>query len=410
VLAGSALNAEPSTSQTTAFARNVAPVCARGRALVRRIALLVVIFILGLSGNGLAAEPGEGTIKGSISNGTADGSNVTDIEITLKTYLDEKELEPATINTDAEGNFVFNGLSTEPEYGYELTLEYQEAEYFGERLSFDSEEAIKSTEIVVYDSTTNDEAVTVMMSHTIIYVEPENLRIIEYYLFVNESDKTYIGMESPSIAGVREALTFSLPREAIELSPGFGLMECCIYGSEDGFTDSMPVVPGGREVAYSYLLNNTSGKYTFSKNIDYNIKSYDILVQGTGITVSSNRLTAGEPLDIEGTPFTLHSGTDFAPGEIMVAQISGLPDTGSQGILLWVFLALGVLVGAFVFNRLLRGRRPQPAKVKESPEQIKQRLLVEIARLNDDFENGKISEEVYGNLRAEKKAKLIALM
>jgi hypothetical protein len=38
-------------------------------------------------------------------------------------------------------------------------------------------------------------------------------------------------------------------------------------------------------------------------------------------------------------------------------------------------------------------------------ELLKQRLLIEIARLEDDFENSKISEEVYGNLRAEKKAK-----
>jgi hypothetical protein len=35
------------------------------------IALLAIIFILSLSGPMLAAEPGDGTIKDSISNGTA---------------------------------------------------------------------------------------------------------------------------------------------------------------------------------------------------------------------------------------------------------------------------------------------------------------------------------------------------
>ncbi len=378
--------------------------------MTKCIILLFIIFSLLLPASALAAETGNGIVEGTIVNGTDGGSSVAGVEITLKIYQNDTEESSTTTIADAEGNFVFDGLSTEPEYSYEVTLNYQQADYTSDWLSFDSGETSKSTEVIVYDSTTSDEAITVMTSHTIVYVEPESLRVTEYYLFVNESDKTYIGLENPSAPEVRETLRFYLPEDATALQPEFGLMECCIYGSEDGFTDSMPVLPGGREVAYSYMVDNNSGTYTFSKNINYNIKNYDFLVQGGGITVNSDRLTAGEPIDIEGTPFTHLSGADFLPGDTLVAQISGLPETGSQGVLLWVFLALAVLGGAFVLNRLLRGRRPQPVRVKDSHEQKKQRLLVEIAQLDDDFENGKISEEVYRKLRTEKKARLIALM
>ncbi len=378
--------------------------------MTKRIILLFIIFSLLLPAPALAAETGNGIIEGTIVNGTDGGSSVAGVEITLKTYLNDNEVSSTTTIADAEGNFVFDGLSTEPEYSYEATLNYQQADYTSDWLNFDSGETSKSTEVIVYDSTTSDEVLTVMTSHTIVYVEPESLRITEYYLFVNESDKTYIGLENPSAPEIKETLRFYLPEDATALQPEFGLMECCIYGSADGFTDSMPVLPGGREVAYSYMIDNNSGTYTFSKNINYNIKNYDFLVQGGGITVNSDRLTAGEPIDIEGTPFTHLSGTDFLPGDTLVVQISGLPETGSQGVLLWVFLVLAVLGGAFVLNRLLRGRRPQPVKVKDSHKQKKQRLLVEIAQLDDDFENGKISEEVYRKLRTEKKARLIALM
>lgn len=378
--------------------------------MTKRIILLFIIFSLLLPASALAAETDNGIIEGTIVNGTDGGSSVAGVEITLKIYLNDNEVSSTTTIADAEGNFVFDGLSTEQDYSYEATLNYQEADYASDWISFDSGETSKSTEVIVYDSTTSDEVLTVMTSHTIVYIEPESLRITEYYLFVNESDKTYIGLEKPSAPEIKETLRFNLPEDATALQPEFGLMECCIYGNADGFIDSMPVLPGGREVAYSYMVDNNSGTYTFSKNINYNIKSYDFLVQGGGITVNSDRLTAGEPIDIEGILFTHLSGTDFLPGDTLVAELSGLPETGNQGVLLWVFLVLAVLGGAFGLNRFFRGRRPQPVKVKDSHEQKKQRLLVEIAQMDDDFENGKISEEVYRKLRTEKKAQLIALM
>jgi len=378
--------------------------------LTKRIILLFIIFSLILPAPALAAETGNGIIEGTIVNGTDGGSSVAGVEITLKIYQNDNEVSATTTIADAEGNFMFDGLSTEPEYSYEATLKYQQADYTSDWLSFDSGETSKSTGVIVYDSTTSDEAVTVMTSYTVVYVEPERLRVTEYYLFVNEADKTYIGLEKPSAPGIKETLRFYLPEDATALRPEFGLMERCIYGSADGFIDSMPVLPGGKEVVYSYLLDNNSGAYTFSKNINYNIKNYDFLVQGGGITVNSDRLTTGEPINIEGILFTHLSGTDFLPGDTLVTELSGLSETGSQGVLIWVFLALAVLGGAFGLNRFLRGRRHQPVKVKDSHEQKKQRLLAEIAQLDDDFENGKISEEVYRKLRTEKKARLIALM
>ena len=71
-------------------------------------------------------------------------------------------------------------------------------------------------------------------------------------------------------------------------------------------------------------------------------------------------------------------------------------------------MTLVALIFGFSFIYLLRKRRLQPVRAKASYD--RQRLLAELARLDDDFESGKIPEEVYRKRRAERKSRLAALM
>ena len=375
--------------------------------MVKRIVLLTIIFILGLSAPSLAAEIGSGVITGQVVNGTVGGDSVADIDITLKTYLNDSEVSSTVTKTDAEGAFIFEGLSTEPNYDYQITLTFQQADYNSSWLSFDDSEETQSVIITVFDSTTSEDAIMVATAHTIMYIEQGNIQAKEYFLFINESDRTYIG---PPTEGDESVLKFPLPEGAAELQPSMGLMECCIINSEDGFAETMPLQPGGKEVAYSYIVPYDSGKYTFSRMIDYPIANYDLLVQGEGIKVENDQLMMDDPLDIGGIRFNHLSGGDFAPGNAMVVRLSGLPETGNQGTVKWVALALLVLIFAFSSGYLLKRKRAKPLRVAESLDQRRQRLLVELAQLDDDFEVGKMEEEVYHRLRAKKKAQLVELM
>jgi hypothetical protein len=369
----------------------------------------VAIFFLSLSAAAMAAEPGSGVIEGRIVNGTAGGSRVADQEVTLTTYLNNNEVGSATTRTDVEGGFVFDGLATGSDYSYQVTVSFQEADYSSERLGFNEGETTKNVEVTVYDSTTSDEAIKVKTAHTIIYVGPEALEVVEYSLFVNEADRTYIGSKEVPTLGGKETLRFSLPKEATGLQPGIGLMSCCIATSEDGFVDTMPVFPGAKEVVYSYKVDPGSGTYALSRNVNYPTVGYDLLVQGEGIEVASDRLTAGEPIVIKGTRFNRLSAQKLVPGDTVVAQISGLPQSNNQGVVLWAVLTL-VVFGGFGFVFLRRRRRLQPVSPKDSIDQRRQKLLVEIARLDDDFEGGRIPEEVYQRQRARRKAQLVELM
>jgi len=368
----------------------------------------MILLTLGLSSPVLAAEAGSGVIEGRVINGTKDGSSTANQEITMKTYINDTEAGTTTIKTDAKGQFVFNGLSTESDYAYQVMLSFQDADYYSQWLSFNEGETAKSTEIVVYDSTTNDAAVRIAMAHTIIYIEQGTLRVVEFYLFVNETDQTYIG-STETTDGQGKTLEFFLPQEATDFQVRLGLMECCIVSSEDGFTESMPVLPGSKEVAYSYDIKNNSKTYNFSRVVNYPISEFDLLVQGEGTEISGDRLTVGEPMDMGDAWFNHFSGSDFAQGDTLTFQISGLTQN-NRGIVSWVFLTLALLSAGFISLYFLRRRNLRPADIKENAEQMRQRLLIELAQLDDDFEGGRIPKESYRRRRDMKKMELAELM
>jgi LPXTG-motif cell wall-anchored protein len=394
----------------TAFALIVVLSRDRERILIKRIALMTLIFILSLSTSVSAAESGIGIIEGQIVNGTEGGSSVTDQEITLSAYINDTEVDPITTKTGSEGHFVFDSLPTELGYSYQVKLVFQEVEYLGEWLNFSEGETSKFIELTVYDSTTSGEAITIEMAHTIIYIEEGSLLIQEYFLFDNAADLTYTGSELISNNGTKETLRFPLPKNATELQLAHGLMECCIYSDEEGFVHTMPVLPGSEEVLYSYRVDYNSGEYTYSRNVNYLTANYDLLSQGQDSKVTSEQLTTGEPLDIGGTWFNHLSGTDFIQGDTLVAHFSGLPKTSNQNTFIWVILAMVALVGGFSFYLLMKRKRVQPINSVKTVEQEKQELLVGLAQLDDDFEDGSIPEEVYQRLRAEKKAHLVELV
>lgn len=375
--------------------------------MIKCSVLLLTAFILSLFSPVLAAEPGSGMIEGSVVNKTAGGSSVADKAITLKTYLDKAEVDTAVTTTDAEGRFVFDGLSTAAGYGYDIVLKFQGAAYNSERLHFDEGKTTKSTEIIVYDSTTGGEAINVAMAHMIIYVENDTLLVKEYYLFTNKGDRTYIGLAD---GGNRGVLLFPLPEGATELQLTRGLMDSYIVKNEKGFAHTMPVLPGMMEVAYSYRVGYSSSTYTFSKMVNYPTTRFDLLIKGEGIEVTSDHLAIDAPMDISGTHFGHLSGEEFAVDRTLVMRLSGLPQAGTQGSTPWVLWAQLVIGAGVVFVYLMRRKRLEPVSNKGGFNLRKQRLLVKLAELDDDFEAGRISEEDHRRLRNEKKAELTAIM
>ena len=319
--------------------------------MIRRIVLLVTIFILGFSTPALAAEVGTGTIEGQIISETDGGSSVVGQEVTLVIYLDDAEVSTAETEADDEGKFSFDNLSVGSGYGYQVKINYQSADYYSDWLIFTEGKTTRFAEVFVYDATLSDEAVKVAMAHTIIYVGEGSLEVKEYLVFVHESDRTYIG---PTKDGQGGTLQLHLPSGATEVQLDMGLMDCCVSSNEEGFIETMPLMPGSREVAYSFKVAYDSGAYTFYQKVNYPLSKLDILIQGEGIEVVDGKLTMGAPLDIGGIMFNHLKGQDFTRGDTLVIQLSGLPQANQVGTMIWwTVLTLVALIGglAVVYMR-----------------------------------------------------------
>ncbi len=380
--------------------------------MFKHIILIMAVLSLsfGITAPAMAAEDGNGVIEGQLINRTEDGSSVADQDVELKIYRNDSETDTSSTSTNGEGKFVFDGLSAEREYSYELTVTYQEADYKSDRLYFLGGETSLPVEIEVYDSTTSPDAIKIQQAHTIVYTDPETLWVEEFFFFINESDHTYIGTEGTIGPGVRQTLQFSLPENALEMQPAGELMQCCVYGTETGFVDSMPFFPGGKEISYAYKIEYGPEVHAFDWKVNYPMAKYDLLVQGTDSIISSDKLIPDQPMDISGVLFNHVYGNGFTLGDTVVFEISGLPEVDNQNIILWVVLAVVALVFGFGIVLFRRNKQAQPVRVGSSLEQQKQKLLVEIARLDDTFESGGMSQTAYKKMRTEKKAQLLLLM
>ena len=344
------------------------------KSLIGGIVVFLAIGFLGYMGSMLSLPAsvlaaGNGVIKGQLVNGTENGSSIANQVITLKTYLDDARVGSTTTKTDAEGNFVFADLVTNPNYSYEATVTFQEAAYSSGQLSFGVGQTTESAEIIVYDSTASDDAITVAMEHVYIYVGQGSLKVTEYFLFSNESNRTYIGSKEVPTRGGKETLRFSLPQRATALQYGGGLMEASVVPGEEGFIDTMPVLPTapGEEklIIVSYNVSYSGGEYTYFQRVNYPTAGFFLFVQGESVKVASDQLLPGGLAEFEDNQFNYLYGGSFAPGDTLVAHLSNLSGLAKQRIVLGVLLGLVALILGFIY--LLRKKRAQPASSEGNP-------------------------------------------
>jgi hypothetical protein len=364
----------------------------------------------------LAEGSTDGEIEGQVFNKTQN-NYVSEQEVILTTYLNDAEIGTRTVRTDAGGKFVFQELSTQPDYAYEAKVNFQDADYTSEKVDFKDGSTSKSVTITVYDSTTSTEAIRIETAHTIVYSGKDGLDIKTYAQVINDSNLTYIGAKQIA-PDKRETLVFPVPEGVKDLQYGLSFMECCVVPGEGIVSDTMPVLPGSKELVYAYTIPYKGDTYTLTQSFDYPTGEFDLLVRDANIKVASDKLAQVEPMTIEGQQFNRFYALSLVAGDALKIELSGLPKSSRQQTLKWVGLGFVTLAFAtgFVFLAKRRKSHAVPVRVAttlESDDKLvlkKQALLLELARLDDRFEAGLITEEAYHTQRANKKGQLIALL
>lgn len=383
----------------------------------RLLLLILAIGLVVLIAPSPAGAAGDGVISGQLSNGTAGGTVPPSLEISLKTYVNNTETgTPATTTSDADGKFQFTGLSTASAYGYEVVFTYLEVEYTGDRITFGLGETSKTADMTIYETTTSEGVVEIGITHMVLSLEANGLRVTEYTVVNNDGDRAFVGAGPANADGKKVTIELSVPAAASGVQYGGALMTCCVIPIPGGLADTMAVLPGSKMISLSYVIEVKSSTYKVVRPVRYPTQALYLLVQDSGnVRISSDQLGVGNPLNVEGASYATAYGASLTPGTVIEATISGLPLASKQDAYKWAGLGVVVVAAGAGFGYLAFARK-RPARPHSIPAasagvgQASQRLMDEIAQLDDDLEDGKVSPEVHRELRAQKKKQLIDLM
>jgi hypothetical protein len=349
---------------------------------MKRIGVPTIIFVLAacLTPVQTFAQE-EGVIEGQVVNATADGDSVEGLTVTLGVLVDMEEQPSQTATTNAEGQFRFEDLSTEAEYGYTLHLGYQGIEYGSDLLTFSEGETTLPVSIKVYEPIESDEVISIERAHVFVDFQEGALLVGELYFFNNDSDRIYVGADEVA-EGRRGTLRLSLPAGAKGLVVEGGELGQRFFETDEGFVDTWFLPPGqsSGQLMFSYALPYDPSGYDLVRDISYPLGALNVLVADVGVDVTSDQLISQGFRGMEGQSYLNLSGQSLSKGERLTVHFLGSPSNepvgereamptqpsqaGNQPLLRWAALGLIVLVVGFALGYPLFRRPPKEAEDK----------------------------------------------
>jgi hypothetical protein len=383
----------------------------------------------------LHAQEG-GIIEGQVVNGTPGGPPVG-AGITVKLYLLNRgsEVETKETTTAAGGSFRFEGLDPDPALEYWPEAVYQGARYSSAlAVQFQGEAQVISSTVQVYESSDDDSALRLNSVHVIAESFGQVLRISEIHMLSNDGDTTFAaGGEGPSPG---TTIFIPLPAEAVGLAfseedPAGRYVE-----GEGGVWDTEPVTPGQDTslVFLSYHLMVANDTVRLERTFAYPVTSFNILVTQPGLSLQSDRLVDQGLQSFQGRQYAFHVARDLPAGGALTLNFtvredasagSTMPGSGSttapaataaatqgqQGVMrILGYLLAGLAAAAAVAYPLATGRGRAAGRalttasgLQDQPEALsspeRQRLLQELAELEDAREEGRLDDGSYEQRR-----------
>lgn len=307
----------------------------------RIITLFAVLFLLtGVPASAYAQEQGEGTISGQVINGTQGGGSVAGVEVTLITYVNNALADTTTARTDEEGNFQFDGISLE--HQYIVTASYMDVNYYYP-VEFEPGASTAHVSVGVCDTTDSDDLIRIGITHKIVDIEEENIRITEVLWLVNDGDRTYVRTDG--------VLDFTLPEGAFGFEAPQELMIDFQLREDNTITYLVPFPPGERQLVYSYrLAKPDANEFNIPLVIDYPADIVELMVAGEDIEVSVSQLAPADPVVTDtGERFIHFHGENFPRNTVINLGLSNL--SGGSGFplyILWIIIAV-VVAGIVVY-------------------------------------------------------------
>ncbi len=396
---------------------------------------------------------GNGRIVGQLVDGSKKNVPIAGQTMTLQLAQGDNAQDVATTKTDAQGKYSFGNLATDKTINYAVYTRYQGAQYTTDLIALDSKPT-QQINLTAYEATSSSARIAVL-DGTILVSEPDPVRatitISEVYFFKNLDVYSYVGSLNAS-KGKPNALLFSLPPQARNISLGMGFNGYNVIQVDRGFASDAAVPPGNSQFSFSYQVPYSGSSYDFSYTAQYATVQLSLLVPPS-LQVTPKSLTSSGLITANQHPYRSFKAAQLLAQQGVQAQLSGLtaPSSASASSplnnnLIWLLALLFAMV-VVIFataliarmrvpfgrrkERTLRGQqarrggarggregdKEKPEKVerhdargKREPKDRQEALLQELLELDKKYEAGKLTKAVYQERRAKTKARLRAIM
>lgn len=367
--------------------------------------------------------PEKVSVTGKVLNKTQGGGSVAGLEVTFHRYSDSAEKEKETTKAGSDGSYSFTGVATNGAVGFLVSVKYLDVDYYSEPLEFTKDATSKTVDLNVYETTTNGDKISVDKAHVLIDITEGTLGVMELRVVNNTGDRTFIGDKAVTQDGKKATLKLPVPAGAQNIQFRQGVVGSDVVQTDGGMVDTGPVPPGTKELVVAYDLPHDSSDFVFSRPMAYDTKSVDVFVLDVGAKVTADQLRSVEPVQADTTRYLHLTGGPLKASDTLTMKLTGLNKGGIQDTIVWVAVGAGIVIvglaGSFFFLRRrgdlqqayatnVPGAASAPAEDsgRAALENERKQLLVELADLDDRFEAGEISEELYQTDRSAMKQKL----
>ena len=383
-----------------------------------RYAAVLVCALLLLSALSTSVGAEEGRIGGVIRAG---GEVVGTHRIMLIRFGPDNDVQRTPGETNPQGEFLFEGLSTDGSFTYFVGIRYQDQLHRSEPISL--QDTPHRTDLVLNLDDPSAQALPAqpaapalqVTSHLMVIVKRnDRLEVREILKIVNRGTTAFTG----SADAVHGSFRLSLPQGYYDLKGIEGELDSShIRQHATGLFYTAPLAPGEHNLMFTYALPLQGRVMMILPRRTLPTDVLDVLVEEESLAATSDLSFAGR-VSVEPHVFTHFRGTDLPARSrswVQLAQrVTALPALRMGAYGLVVVLSLAGMTAPYVRRR--RNKSIAAPQLQGTPQQIhalraaEQRLLQRISQLDRQREAGAIDDANYHPLRRDYKAQLCSLL
>jgi mono/diheme cytochrome c family protein len=368
---------------------------------------------------GEASAP-QGTVSGSVTNGTAASIVPPDLQVNLVITNQGSLVSQEQLTVNVDGSYRFESVPIIDNADYVVATVYRERLFTSEFVIGDAAVTALELPLTIYELTEDPSVITISGVVAQVSAIGDTLEVREVVQFENTSDRVFTS--GNDLGGGRFAsLVVSLPPGAQIVS--FDDPQRYVISEQDfSFVDTAPVYPGADHLAVVvYILPYDGNASLIEQSLNYPLDGQvRLLMYPQNLSITSEQLPSLGPQQVGDQTYAGYGAPlQLAAGDVIRYQVSGSAAPNASGVstttssassilpmLLLIVGAAAVLAGFLFFVR----SRNMAASSAGNKQQLIDALVRQIAEMDDAHAAGQMNHDLWHRQRAQLKARLAELL